>query len=271
MIILNATGQTCNKMFIYSNYFAESMESGEKIVILSPDITIKDYPNLQNSGIIRFPFYSSRIAKLFGYKNYINGLRNILGNKYSLKLFALSFKLVPSVNFINAPIGAFKSSNRLKHRGALKNIFTPDSKITGEVESVFNKAKETHDLVCGVHIRRGDYREWLDGKYFYTDEQYHSLMLNFKKIFPDRSVAFFLSSNERIDLSAFPECDCFSVPNGSATKDLHGLSISDYIFGPPSTFTGWASFYGETPLCYIEKPEEELSLSSFRNILEIWN
>jgi hypothetical protein len=95
-------------------------------------------------------------------------------------------------------------------------------------------------------------------------------MLNIKKLFPDRSVAFFISSNENIDLALFPDCTCFSLPSSNSVKDLYGLSQCDYIIGPPSTFSAWAAYHGDTYLYFIENPAAEITLSKFKKGLDIW-
>ncbi|MCY1723260.1 hypothetical protein OU798_23120 [Prolixibacteraceae bacterium Z1-6] len=271
MIILHAEGQTCNRFFTYLNFIADSFETGEKIVILAPDVSFKDYPHLRNLNILKFPFYSDILVKLVGYDTYIKFLQKVLGNTYSLRFLLYLFKIFPSVRFIKAATGSYKSKKRFIHEIKLKQLFTPRFQIMSEVNSIFESKRTDFDLICGVHLRYGDYRIWLHGKYCYTEEQYHELMLNIKRLFPGRSIAFFISSNEKIDLSLFTDCNCFIITNSTPTKDLYGLSISDYIIGPPSTFSGWASYYGNTPLNFIENPNKEIELSSFKHISEIWN
>ena len=270
MIILNAEGQTCNKFFTYINYISDSLETGAKIIILSPDPTTRDYPNLRKSGLLKYPFYYARIEKTIGYKNYIKLLNILFGNKYSLKLFSVLFNFIPLVKFINAPTGSYKSDNIGKYDVDLKQIFRPDHKITNQVESQFVKVRKNCEIIYGVHIRYGDYKTWQGGKYYYSLEQYHLVMLKVKELFPNQSVAFFISSNEKINLNSFVDCECFLVSNGSSTHDLFGLGICDYIIGPPSTFSGWASYYGNTPLYFIKNPNSEISLGSFKNSSEIW-
>lgn len=270
MLIIHAEGQTCNKFFIYLNFIGACIESGEKIVILSPDITIKDYSNFYHSNIIKFPFYNDRIACCFGYKNYINFLKIIWCNKYILRLLSVLFRWVPGIDFVISSSGSHKSKKHLKYAIELKNIFRPNFDIRSEVDFMFLKIKASYEIICGVHIRRGDYKLWNDGKYYYSIKQYHSFMLNIKKIFPNQTVAFFITSNNDIDLSSFSDCVCFDITNKNPAKDLYGLSCCNYIIGPPSTFSGWASYYGNTPLCFIENPDEEMTQSSFKHILEIW-
>ena len=270
MLILHATGQTCNKFFIYRNYLADSIESGEKIIILSPDITTRDYPNLQSCELLSFPFFSIKLANLIGYVRYIKLLKGLLGTQFSLLLLSLFFKIIPIAKFVKTSPGLYKSPNRSKHETTIQELFSPSVKIREEVSGVINKYRIKSNIIIGVHIRYGDYRTWLDGKYYYPPKQYHSLMLQIQNLFKDDSVVFFVASNEKIDLSEFSGCDCFSLPNGTSTKDLYGLSICDFLIGPPSTFSGWASYHGNVPVYFIEDPLKEVELSSFKYISEIW-
>ncbi|MFT5251285.1 MAG: hypothetical protein ACI87N_000261 [Flavobacteriales bacterium] len=271
MKIVQANGQTCNKFWTYANYLADSIETGEKIIILAPDISIKDYSNLMSSKIIKFPFYFESISKIIGYRSNIKLLNFILANKVSTKIFSIFFIFIPRVHFVDAHTGGYISGKRGKYKKVLDELFAPNQIIIDEVNSIFETYKEKKKIICGVHMRRGDYKEFEGGKYFYSNEQYHSLMLNIISVFPEKEVSFFVASNEHIDFSAFDNCDCFSIPNGSATKDLLGLSICDYIIGPSSTFSGWASYYSNIPIYFIENPNNKIDKSSFFQIMEIWN
>jgi len=46
--------------------------------------------------------------------------------------------------------------------------------------------------------------------------------------------------------------------------DMYSLAKADYIIGPPSTFTMWASFYGSVPLLVIDNRKENILLSDFK-------
>jgi hypothetical protein len=50
---------------------------------------------------------------------------------------------------------------------------------------------------------------------------------------------------------------------GSALEDMYSLAYCDYIIGPHSTFSMWASFYGETPLYRLEDPYRTVSPEDF--------
>ena len=50
---------------------------------------------------------------------------------------------------------------------------------------------------------------------------------------------------------------------GPAVHDLHTLAACDYLIGPPSTFSQWASFSGNTPLLHLEGVGEHVDLERF--------
>jgi hypothetical protein len=51
---------------------------------------------------------------------------------------------------------------------------------------------------------------------------------------------------------------------GSPVGDLYALAQCDYIFGPVSTFSQWASFYGNKPLLHLENHEAQVEREQFR-------
>ncbi len=50
---------------------------------------------------------------------------------------------------------------------------------------------------------------------------------------------------------------------GDLIEDMYALASCDYLIGPPSTFTMWASFYGKVPLNIIRRSDQSQQLSDF--------
>ena len=69
-------------------------------------------------------------------------------------------------------------------------------------------------------------------------------------------------SNVQQDLSIFTGVDVVAAP-GEVIADLSAMTHCDYIFGVPSTFSRWASFYGKVPLATIDRDTRCLSLVDF--------
>jgi len=45
---------------------------------------------------------------------------------------------------------------------------------------------------------------------------------------------------------------------------MYGFARCDYLIGPPSTFTMWASFYGQVPLNIICRNDQPQAIDDFR-------
>lgn len=65
--------------------------------------------------------------------------------------------------------------------------------------------------------------------------------------FEKEKIRWLICSNEFIDLGYFSGFDTIKG-NGQIVEDMYAFAACDYIVGPPSTYTGWASFYGKKPL-----------------------
>ena len=125
----------------------------------------------------------------------------------------------------------------------------------------------------GVHIRRGDYATWNDGRFFYELSEYHAFMLRVQQLYSDRRVAFFISSNEDFQLSLFEGCTCqrFGKEPSGAILDLYTLSLCDRIMGPFSSYSRWASFINRVPLCFLEEKEQQFTEESFSSIVDFFH
>jgi hypothetical protein len=78
-----------------------------------------------------------------------------------------------------------------------------------------------------------------------------------------QNVGFLICSDERIELKNFDGLNVFQIKDAILIDDLYALSECDYIIGPPSTFSEWASFYGSVPLRVIENGVETVLLNQF--------
>ena len=86
-------------------------------------------------------------------------------------------------------------------------------------------------------------------------------------------MAFFISSNEDFPLDLFDGCHCVRFNNepSAAVLDLYTLSICDRIIGPFSSYSRWASFMGEVPLCFLENKNQQFSDDSFSKIVDFFH
>ena len=126
----------------------------------------------------------------------------------------------------------------------------------------------TVPMILGVHIRRGDYATFYDGKFFFSDEQYVGVIKRFLALHPDRQVRVFICGNDpKLDKDYYrrelPACEVV-FPEGNPGEDLCLLSHCDYLIGAPSTFSLVAAMYHDRPLYWMMDADAPLSESSFR-------
>lgn len=119
----------------------------------------------------------------------------------------------------------------------------------------------------GVHIRRGDYARFMNGRYFYDDATMQRLISEFQKRHEDKKVVVFVCGNDpTLNQDAYRKAVpqvTFVFPAGNPGEDLCVLSHCDYLMGAPSTFSLVASMYHDTPIWWIPSANATLVDGSF--------
>lgn len=157
-----------------------------------------------------------------------------------------------------------------KHAAKIRAYFRPLEIHENASRAVVEPLRRNAGIVIGVHIRQGDYRGWKGGKYFYSVDCYAAWMRDLAAQFPGRTVAFFVCSDEPRSAVEFPGLTvAFGV--GPAVNDLYALAGCDYIMGTKSTFSEWASFYGEKPLLHLLDRNASVKVENFRVCFLDWD
>ncbi len=133
-----------------------------------------------------------------------------------------------------------------KHADKIRAFFQP--KDIANAEADWRTIRQGNEVVVGVHVRRGDYKDFEGGRYYYEDAVYERN----KKV-----VGGEIASHGKT-----PKFVMF--PYRTAVEDQWMMSQCDYLMGPPSTFTMWASFMGKVPLGIIRDRSQTLSMADFK-------
>lgn len=155
----------------------------------------------------------------------------------------------------------------LKYKEEILRLFAFNEAVKESVKSTLSASGKEGALRLGVHIRRGDYRTWMDGKYYFSDEVYIDYVRRFAAMHKGKPLYVYICGNDpSLDKEKFrtllPEGTvCF--PNGNPGEDLCLLSECDWIIGAPSTFSLVASMYHNRPLCWMQRPLEAGEQPSF--------
>ena len=266
-IICDAPGQTCNRLWTYVASVARCIAEHKKMVIIFYDWTIEDFPDLLHCPFIYFPLWQPWFLKLpKGWGWYKHLTWKVTHNKTWDKIF----------NFFGCTKG-WSTRTDIRYLAQtmpeLKRIFRPKDEIMNKAEGLAADMRQSSDILIGVHIRRGDYATWNEGQFFYTLEEYHQFMLRVQQLYKDKKVSFFISSNEDFSLEVFKDCDCrrFGKEPSGAILDLYTLSLCDRIIGPFSSYSRWASFIGEVPLCFLETRDQQFTEDSFSKIVDFFH
>ena len=266
-IICDAPGQTCNRLWTYVASVAQCIAERKKMIIFFYDWTIEDFPNLLHCPFIYYPLWHKwYLERGNGWNNYKGLTWKVTHNKTWDKIF----------KFFGCTKGwQTRTDTRylMQTLPELKHIFRPKDEIMNKAEGIIKEMKQTSNLVVGVHIRRGDYAIWNDGRFFYELEEYHQFMLRIKQLYKDHRVSFFISSNEDFSSEIFKDCECrrFGQEPSGAILDLYTLSLCDRIIGPFSSYSRWASFIGEVPLWLLETKDQQFAEENFSKIVNYFH
>lgn len=158
----------------------------------------------------------------------------------------------------------FRDSEALaKHADEVRHFFRPHEKQAQNIAALIERARKDVDVLVGVHIRHGILYFANARHYFFTTKRYGEVMDEVVALFPGKRVGFLICSDWPQDPEMFERFKV-TLGTGDIIEDLYGFSSCDYIIGPQSTFTVWASFYGKVPLNVITAADQGRSLDDFQ-------
>lgn len=147
----------------------------------------------------------------------------------------------------------------LKYKQEILELFAFNEPTRQAVAPLLQRAEGT--LKLGLHIRRGDYRTWMGGRFFFSDEVYIEYVRRFAEMHPGQRLSVFICGNDpSLERGKFCEAlpmATVTFPDGNPGEDLCLLSQCDYLIGAPSTFSLVASMYHDRPLCWMQAPLRE--------------
>lgn len=148
-----------------------------------------------------------------------------------------------------------------RHGDMIRKIFRPNATYRAKVDHSIGALRQRCDQIVGVHIRRGDYQSFREGRYYYGDEVYRRVMSEICGQMQGRT-GFLIVSDSLISDTAFADFTYQAGP-GREIDDLYALAACDYIVGPPSTYSGWAALYGKKPLLHLDQANTPALLKLF--------
>lgn len=140
-----------------------------------------------------------------------------------------------------------------------QNTFDPNV----DKERLTNKylQKDDDQKIISVHIRRGDYKQFMDGRYYYEDDIYIKKIKEFLQVIPKQNYKILICTNdENLDIERYrKEFGDVIQSHEGPLEDQYLISQTSYLLGAPSTFSQWASIMGEVPYYHIYDASEVIT------------
>lgn len=276
VIIQKPNGQLCNQLFTMAHFAAPAIEYDFRVFFPGFEYPLEFFPNINSEPRFKVMNWGRRRSRAVH-----------LGLKL-LRLVARSSPwhegmLMEGSPYIHVGEEAFVAKARRKlvtcegfgfrdipnvkkHHQRLKELFRPSQEIENNVEAYMKKhGLEPDALIVGFHIRRGDYRRYRNGEYCFKDESWIAWINEARSLLNANGKCFagLIFSNEKVEAVINSGADVIPGP-GNMYEDLHMLSKCDYIVGPPSTYSGWASYIGRVPVQYMTEANAHLEFDAFK-------
>jgi hypothetical protein len=292
MVILGKKfGRLANRLWIFSYFAANAIEYDYKLLYRNFDEYIRYFPSCHTNNFEGHKI-RARITKFvpldyllyWGFQLFIEFINKFdiqfgrikiirikMGNIFDLKQKDYLHSAHNGTVIIrNGGLHYQDWENLLKHADKIRRFFQPELKYCQNVDALMKNNRISDSVLIGVHMRKSDYKRFLGGTMFFSDEIYLRNMLLIGEELRRKSlnVQFLICSDEAIDPKIFQGTKFFKG-SGHFIEDLYAFSQCDYIIGPPSTYTAWASFYGHVPTCFISPTTKSIDVDNFRIINDI--
>jgi len=286
LIIARNYGQLGNRLLLSAHLIAAAREYGVTLVNPSFAQYAELFPSTVNDLWCRYPrreisdeqkpseslrnwvyrpiYLGAKTCSILGLRHFPAHVIRI-GHHGSCDLASESFaKMARSRRHTLLSGWQFRSQQLLdKHANAVRDYYQLFPENASNVDRVVQRARQHGGMLVGVHIRQGDYKTWQNGRYYYTTDQYREAMNRIAEQVGHRQVAFLVCSNMQLRKEDFAGLEVH-FGSGHILEDMYAFANTDWLIGPPSTYTGWASFYGSVPLTYMETHDQEFDVSNRR-------
>ena len=289
MIFARDKSQMCNNLLQYAHVYAWGREHGRKVISMRFSYKYQ-YFHICHTSLTGFGWYL--FAK---YLSAIGLLPTASFKHADCDREALERKMLHHRHIVVSGWNVRFYDLFLKYRSEICDLFTLDSHYTEPVKAKMQQAEESSSVIhhppsinphpssliphpssirLGVHIRRGDYAQWKDGIYCYSDEVYARHINRFAQQHPDEDIHVYLSTNDAQVTEDHYQQLCPQVHihhlRGTAPEDLFMLSECDFLMGPPSTFSLVATMYRDLPLYRMDTADETQMLPDAFKSFDFW-
>ncbi len=259
VIVIEQFGNHCNRLFQTTHIEAFCLEAKVPFI----NLTLNDMAPVYRYFGIPFGKFLSRLVRKLESLGLIKVLELIDFQKqteYEIAMKKAGLVFVRGWCFRRSDL-TDKYGSYFRNKFGLKDKFKVEELVTRT-----ELARSLGLALVGVHIRRGDYVDWNEGKYFYSDTVYERYMSMTKKLVSDHlgiaddKIRFLVFSNDGTEILG---SSTIWISQSQWYIDLYLMSLCHFIIGPPSTFSLWASYIGGSKVFHITDPDAAVLISDF--------
>lgn len=284
VIIADKPGQLGNMLFLFAHFIGRAIESNFTVINPAFENYARYFPMIKDDLFCRFPPHTSFVGRHTGLRKTVYRGSNFavralwrLGGNFglirsltipdwttTLSLDGEEFlSLVQRRRLIFVRGWLFRDQKMLeKHADTIRKFFRPLPEHEKNVDELISRARQDSDVLVGVHMRHGIIDFDNARHYWHGPEQYAQMMEKVQALFPGKRVTFLICSDKEQSPEPFTKFR-YLFGNYDLIEDMYSFARCDYIFGSPSTYTLWASFYGKVPICLVMNSDREFALDDF--------
>ena len=165
MIFVRDKGRMCNNILQYGHVYAWAREHGQRAISMRFAYKYRYFHICHTPWHNFFVYVLAKFAAKSGLLP-VAGFHSSDENSEAMKLLENSKWLVVEgweVRFYNL---------FLKYKHEIISLFTFDKSIATKTAAMMQANSRPTSIKLGIHVRRGDYKTWQGGKYYYSDDQY---------------------------------------------------------------------------------------------------
>lgn len=256
MIFVTGYGQMCNNILQFGHFYAHAKKHNVQVIGMRFCYKYRYFKINNKSG---YNWLTYLFAK------YLAKLKFIKSVEFNDSYTQDQVNLLVSEKMILVKGWYFRDyTGFIRYREEIKALFDFKDYIKKTVDKFFSSLPED-TIKIGIHIRRGDYKNWHNGIYYYSDEEYSNVINSLISKLNNKVELIIVSNDPKLDIKKIKKLTNTPVSNlnGNPAEDLYLLSKCDYIIGPPSTFSLTAAFYEDKPLYWIFDKTKKASLGDF--------
>jgi hypothetical protein len=248
-----------NRLFFYRNFkYSHFFELGGVADYLTNDNRIKVFFYFLIYKVLKY--FGISYAKIFNTEFYImqDKSKELLFRTQIEQIFRSSSKYVITDYMFN------DVSILLEYRQQIQTILKLNKSAEQNILTQIQKLKKTYNNVIALHVRRTDFVEFNDGKYFFSCRQYKKVLDTFFKVsaFDVSKTAIILCSDELMNPNDFGDYIVLCEKR-NALDDFLWLKNSDYIIGVPSEFNILSNYLGSNKIYQFKDPEAGYTMDDF--------